>query len=103
MIDHQCFAEALKAIELPPKKSNRGYEPEQLVTQFSISVWCAANRFEHAEVTRHAPVLRELFGFKTMANFQAIWGYSSALRSKTMTAFLGTCTVCFLVNSNSMY
>jgi hypothetical protein len=74
MIDHQCFAEALTAIELPLKKSNRGYEPEQLVTQFSISVWCAANRFEYAEVTRHAPVLRELFGFKTMANFQAIMG-----------------------------
>jgi hypothetical protein len=37
-----------------------------------LSVWCGANRFEHAEVTRHDPVLRELFGFKTMANFQAI-------------------------------
>ena len=72
MLDHLGFAEALKAIQLPPKQSNRGYEPDQLVTQFTLSVWCGANRFEHAEVTRHAPVLRELFGFKTMANFKAI-------------------------------
>ena len=102
MLDHLGFAEALKAIQLPPKQSNRGYEPDQLVTQFMLSVWCGANRFEHAEVTRNDPVLRELFGFKTMANFKAIMRYSSALPSKTMTAFLGTCTVGYLVNSNSM-
>ena len=36
------------------------------------SVWCGANRFEHAEVTRHDPVLKELFAIKTMANFKAI-------------------------------
>jgi hypothetical protein len=72
MLDHLKFGEALKAIQLPPKKSNRGYEPEPLVTQFMLSVWCGANRFEHAEVTRHDPVLKELFGIKTMANFKAI-------------------------------
>jgi len=40
MIDHQGFADALMAIQLPPKQSNLGYEPEQLVTQFMLSVWC---------------------------------------------------------------
>jgi hypothetical protein len=37
-----------------------------------LSIWCGANRFEHAEVTRHDPVLKRLFGFKRMANFKAI-------------------------------
>ena len=40
--------------------------------QFMLSIWCGANRFEHAEVTRHDPVLKKLFGFKRMANFKAI-------------------------------
>lgn len=31
-----------------------------------------SNRFEHGEVTRHDPVLRQLFGFKKMANFKAV-------------------------------
>ena len=40
MLDHPGFAGALKAIQLHPKQSNRVYEPEQLVTQFMLSVWC---------------------------------------------------------------
>ena len=47
------FREALQEAGLPLKGSNRGYEPEQLIEQFLIGVWCGANRFEHMEVTRH--------------------------------------------------
>lgn len=72
MLDHIDFDRALRESELPQPGSNRGYAPEQLVTQFMLSVWCGANRFEHGEVTRHDPVLRRLFGFKRMANFKAV-------------------------------
>ena len=72
LLDHMDFASALQAAELPQPGSNRGYRPEQLVVQFMLSVWCGANRFEHAEVTRHDPVLKRLFGFAQMANFKAI-------------------------------
>jgi hypothetical protein len=50
---------------------NRGYRPDQLITQFMRSVRYCANRFEHGEVTRHDPVLERLFGFKRFANFKA--------------------------------
>ena len=72
MLDHLKFDAALMACGLPQPGSNRGYRPEQLVTQFMLSVWCGANRFEHGEVTRHDPVLKRLFGFKRMANFKAV-------------------------------
>lgn len=72
MLDHLGFEAALRAASLPPPGSNRGYRPEQLITQFMLSVWCGANRFEHGEVTRHDPVLKRLFGFKRMANFKAV-------------------------------
>jgi len=36
MLDHLQFEQALKTFLLPPKQSNRGYEPEQLVTQFML-------------------------------------------------------------------
>ncbi len=72
MLDHLGFESALTASGLPQPGSNRGYRPEQLITQFMLSVWCGANRFEHAEVTRHDPVLKRLFGFKRMANFKAV-------------------------------
>ena len=72
MLDHLGFESALAAAGLPPRGSNRGYRPEQLITQFMLSVWCGANRFEHGEVTRHDPVLKRLFGFKRMANFKAV-------------------------------
>jgi hypothetical protein len=58
-----------KAAGLPQPASNRGYRPEQLMTQFMLSVWCGANRFEQGEPTRHNPVLKQVFGFERMANF----------------------------------
>lgn len=72
MLDHMGFDKALLAAGLPQPGSNRGYRPEQLMTQFMLSVWCGANRFEHGEVTRHDPVLKRVFGFKRMANFKAV-------------------------------
>ena len=72
MLDHLHFDEALQKSDLPQPGSNRGYRPEQLITQFMLSVWCGANRFEHSEVTRHDPVLGRLFGFARMANFKAV-------------------------------
>ena len=72
MLDHLGFDSAFAAAGLPQPGSNRGYRPEQLITQFMLSVWCGANRFEHTEVTRHDPVLKRLFGFKRMANFKPI-------------------------------
>ncbi len=72
MLDHLHFDEALQVSGLPRPGSNRGTRPEQLITQFMLSVWCGANRFEHGEVTRHDPVLGRLFGFARMANFKAV-------------------------------
>lgn len=72
MLDHLGFEAALAKVGLPQPGSNRGYRPEQLITQFMLSVWCGATRFEHGEVTRHDPVLKRVFGFTRMANFKAI-------------------------------
>ena len=72
MLDHLEFNQALSSAGLPQPQSNRGYRPEQLITQFMLSVWCGANRFEHSEVTRHDPILKQVFGFQRMANFKAI-------------------------------
>lgn len=72
MLDHLGFDQALTTCGLPQPRSNRGYRPEQLLTQFMLSIWCGANRFEHGEVTRHDPVLKHVFGFTRMANFKAV-------------------------------
>jgi hypothetical protein len=72
MLDHLGFDEALTVVGLPQPKSNRGYRTEQLMSQFMLSIWCGANRFEHGEVTRHDPVLKRIFGFTRMANFKAV-------------------------------
>ena len=72
MLDHMQFDTALSIAGLPQPGSNCGYAPEQLITQFMLSVWCGANRFEHGELTRHDPVLKRIFGIKRMANFKAV-------------------------------
>lgn len=72
LLDHFGFDRALASAGLPQPGSNRGYRPEQLILQMMISVWCGANRFEHAEVTRFDRTLGTIFGFVRMANFKAI-------------------------------
>ena len=72
MLDHMQFDTALSIAGLPQPGSNCGYAPEQLITQFMLSVWCGTNRFEHGELTRHDPVLKRIFGIKRMANFKAV-------------------------------
>jgi Transposase DDE domain group 1 len=72
MLDHLGLVASLGRSELPQPGSNRGYRAEQLILQFMLSIWCGANRFEHAEVTRHDAVLQRLFGWSRMANFKAI-------------------------------
>jgi len=65
------FRDALQGAGLPLKGSNRGYDPEQLIEQFLIGVWCGANRFEHMEVTRHDEAIRQIFGYERMAGHKA--------------------------------
>ena len=72
MLDHLGFGRALSDAGLPQPGSNRGYPPEQLITQMMLSVWCGGNRFEHAEMTRFDHVLGSIFGIPRMANFKAI-------------------------------
>ena len=38
MLDHLGFDAALSAADLPQPGSNRGYRPEQLITQFMLSI-----------------------------------------------------------------
>ncbi|SFI22364.1 hypothetical protein [Nitrosomonas sp. Nm34] len=71
MLDRIEFSQAVPGCGLPQPGSTRGYAPIQLLLQFMLSVWCSANRFEQTEVTRHHPVLKELFDFKRMAKARA--------------------------------
>ena len=71
-LDRRGFDAALKKAAFPEPGSNRGDRPAQLISQFLLSVWGGANRFEHGEGTRHAPVLKRLVGFKRMAHFKAV-------------------------------
>lgn len=72
MLDCMGFEQALERCGLPQPRSNRGYAPVQLITQFMLGIWCGANRFEHGEVTRHDAVLQRLFGWSRMANCKAV-------------------------------
>ena len=70
--DRLGFFDHLSHIGLPEPCSNRGYRPEQLLTQLLMSVWCGANRYEHCEVTRADKPLADIFGIKRMAGHRAI-------------------------------
>lgn len=67
--------ELLKDIGLPNQKSNRGYDPIQLINNFWVGIWSGANRYEHLEVTRHDRVIRKMFGWRRMPGHKAFQRY----------------------------
>lgn len=83
MLDYLGFDAVLRAADLPQPGSNRGYGPEQLNTQFMLSIGCGANRFEHGEVTGLDPVLKRVFGFTRMAKLKAVMRLFNKLTQDT--------------------
>ena len=72
MLQSIRFSDAAKQWDLPQPGSNRGYEPAQIIEQFMASIWCGANRFAHAEITRLDVTLTRLFGWSKVAGHKAI-------------------------------
>jgi Transposase DDE domain group 1 len=72
MLDSMEFQQAVAGWGLPAPRSNRGYEPLQLVEQFIVSIWCGACRFVHAETVRMDGTLTRLFGWSQAAGHKAI-------------------------------
>ena len=66
------FKAALGGMQLPPPGSNRGYAPEQLIEQMTVSIGCGAARFAHADITRLDSTLTRLFGWGRAAGHKAI-------------------------------
>ena len=75
MLNRIKFASTLNDLKLPIQGSNRGYSPEQLITNFLVSVWCGANNFEHLEVTRQDEAIREIFDWQSMPGHRAFKRY----------------------------
>jgi hypothetical protein len=66
------FRTAARSWDLPQPGSNRGYPPIQIIEQFIVSIWCGANRFAHAEITRFDKTLTRLFEWKYVAGHKSI-------------------------------
>jgi hypothetical protein len=71
MLDKLSIREVLSNLLLPKQGSNRGYSPEQLILQYLVGIWCGASCFEHLEVTRQDAVIRDMFGWESMAGSKA--------------------------------
>jgi hypothetical protein len=83
MLKRMKIDEVLKSIALPKQGSNRGYDPEQLVQNFWVGIWCGANCFEHLEVTRYDEVIREIFDWKKMAGHRSFKRYFKKFNQAT--------------------
>ncbi len=89
MLDQMGFEGFLNTLPLPQPGSNRGYHPTQLIQQFITSVWCGANRFEHAEVTRQDEVIRELWQFDRMAGHKSFQRFFNKFSQATNQKIFG--------------
>jgi hypothetical protein len=72
IVEKSKILEKLQSIALPKSGSNRGYEPEAIISSFWLSVWCGANKFIHTEVTRQDKVMQQVYGLKAIPSHTTI-------------------------------
>lgn len=64
MLDASKIKEQLAMLPLPPKGSNRGYDPVQILECFWTSIWIGAGRFSHSAYLRYDQVLKQIFDWQ---------------------------------------
>jgi len=65
-IDKTGIREHLNTLDLPLGKSNRSYEPYQIIESFWLNIWTGASRYVHCNWLRRDEVIKEIFGYKDM-------------------------------------
>jgi hypothetical protein len=83
ILDRINITEVLSNAPLPEQGSNRGYNPEQLILNFWVGVWCGANCFEHLEVTRQDEVIRNIFDWGRMPGNRSFVRYFKKFNQAT--------------------
>lgn len=63
-LDKTGIYQALQNVGLPDPKSNRGYNPVQVIEGFWVSVWLGGARFSHTAIVRFDEALKDIFGWK---------------------------------------
>ena len=64
LIDKTKVLEKLKELPLPFPRSNRGYNPLDIIESFWVCVWAGGMRFAHTALIRFDKVLKDIFGWK---------------------------------------
>lgn len=65
-VDSLGIRDKLRALPLPQGRSNRAYDPVQIIESFWLSIWTGASRYLHADWLRYDTVLQSIFGFESM-------------------------------------
>jgi hypothetical protein len=63
LVERMGIKDHLRALPVPSKGSNRGYDPVQIIESFWVSIWIGASRFTHSELLRYDKTLKEIFGW----------------------------------------
>lgn len=56
--------EVLEACGMPQPRSNRGYDPVDILESFLVTVWTGGCRFSHTAMVRYDEALKRIFGWK---------------------------------------
>jgi len=85
-IDKVGIRSKLCSLNLPSPKSNRGYDPKQIVESFWLGIWTGASRYIHCDWLRRDTVLHSIFGWNQMpsqSTYSRFFGkFSQALNTE---------------------
>jgi len=91
MLDQTGLKEFLKnSPSLPQPGSNRGYQAEQVIESFIVSVWCGANRFLHTEILRQDTPLGRIFQWRKTPGQDVYKRYFGKFTQKTNNTFFNS-------------
>lgn len=81
--------EALAASSLPGPCSNRGYDPIVMIESFLVCVWTGGTRFSHTAIVRFDEALRQMFGWKHVAEVSTFTRFFRRFKRKDVDGVFG--------------
>lgn len=84
LVDQSGIKDVLRKCDLPQPKSNRGYDPMDIIESFWTSIWVGASRFTHCSWLRYDTTLKEIFNWTevpSQSTFSRFFGKFSLKRN----------------------
>ncbi len=88
-VDKTGIKDELKSCGLPQPKSNRGFNPVDVIESFWVTVWIGGTKFVHTSIVRFDEALKDIYGWKKVPSTSTYTRFFRKFKQQTVDQVFG--------------